>query len=77
MRGHAPTVAKRIVERAAAVTGKKMEYEYVEQNRAGDHICYISDLSKMRAHYPGWGITKTLDCLFEEIYMAQRNQTNN
>ena len=35
-----------------------MNYEYVDQNRAGDHICYISDLSKMKAHYPGWDITK-------------------
>ena len=64
-------------ERAAALTGKKMEYEYVEQNRAGDHICYISDLTKLRAHYPGWDITKTLDSVFEEIYLAQRNGSKN
>jgi CDP-paratose 2-epimerase len=37
-----------------------MNYEYVDQNRAGDHICYISDLSKMKAHYPGWDITKSM-----------------
>ena len=55
-------------ERAAALSGKKMNYEYVDQNRAGDHICYISDLSKMKAHYPGWDITKTLDDVFREIY---------
>src|SRR5215472_2068385 len=58
-------------ERAAAVTGTKMEYEYVEQNRAGDHICYISDLSKIRAHYPSWDIARTLEHVFEEIYNAQ------
>jgi CDP-paratose 2-epimerase len=57
-------------EHAAACSGKKMQYEYVDQNRAGDHICYISDLSKMKAHYPGWGITKTLDDVFREIYEA-------
>ena len=44
----------------AAVSGKKMLYEYVDKNREGDHICYISNLKKMTAHYPGWGITKTL-----------------
>jgi CDP-paratose 2-epimerase len=55
-------------ERAAALSGKKMNYEYVDQNRAGDHICYISDLAKMKAHYPGWDITKTLDDVFREIY---------
>jgi CDP-paratose 2-epimerase len=58
-------------EHAAALSGNKMNYEYVEQNRAGDHICYISDLSKMKAHYPGWDITKSLEDVFEEIYRAQ------
>jgi CDP-paratose 2-epimerase len=60
-------------DRIAALSGKKMQYEYVDQNRAGDHICYISDLTKMKAHYPGWGITKTLDSVFEEIYQARQN----
>jgi len=57
------------------LTGKPMRYEYVDRNREGDHICYISDLSKMKAHYPGWDITKTLDDIFEEIVDAwQRHQ---
>ena len=43
-----------------------MQTEYVDQNRAGDHICYISDLSKMKAHYPGWTITKSLADIFGE-----------
>jgi CDP-paratose 2-epimerase len=55
-------------DRIASLSGKKMEYEYLEQNREGDHICYISDLRKMRAHYPTWGITKTLENIFEEIF---------
>jgi len=58
-------------DRAAALSGKKMHYEYVDQPRAGDHICYLSDLSKMRAHYPGWSLTKSLDDVFSEIYQAQ------
>lgn len=41
-------------------TGKKQKFTYVEQNRAGDHICYISDLRKMREHYPKWEISKSL-----------------
>src|SRR5580658_4768176 len=56
-------------DRAAELSGKKMNYEYVDQNRAGDHICYISDLAKMKAHYPGWDITKSLDDVFREIYL--------
>lgn len=57
-------------ERIAALSGKPMQWEYVDKNRAGDHICYISDLSKMKAHYPSWDITKTLDDVFEEIHRA-------
>jgi CDP-paratose 2-epimerase len=54
--------------RAESVSGKKMRYDYVDKNREGDHICYISDLTKMKTHYPGWEITKSLDAIFEEIY---------
>lgn len=57
-------------DRATALSGRRMNYEYIEQNRVGDHICYISDLSKMKAHYPCWDITKTLDDVFREIYEA-------
>ncbi|MBS0169868.1 MAG: NAD-dependent epimerase/dehydratase family protein [Nitrospira sp.] len=52
----------------AAVSGKKMLYEYVDKNREGDHICYISNLKKMTTHYPGWSITKTLQHIFAEIH---------
>ena len=61
-------------DRAAALSGKKMHYEYVDQNRAGDHICYISDLTKMRTHCPGWDITKSLDDVFSEIYQATKEK---
>ena len=44
-----------------------MRYEYVNKNREGDHICYISDLSKMQEHYPKWDISKTLSDIFREI----------
>jgi CDP-paratose 2-epimerase len=50
------------------ISGKEMLYDYVDQNRKGDHICYISDLSKMKAHYPRWDITKNLKATFIEIY---------
>jgi CDP-paratose 2-epimerase len=53
-----------------SISGKSMQHEYVDQNRAGDHICYISNLEKMKAHYPGWGITKDLRTTFAEIHQA-------
>jgi CDP-paratose 2-epimerase len=55
-------------ELAAAVSGKKMVWDYVDKNREGDHICYISDLSKIQTHYPEWSLTKTLANIFEEIH---------
>jgi CDP-paratose 2-epimerase len=50
-----------------SLTGKPQKYTYLEQNRIGDHICYYSDLRKMMSHYPGWGITRSLNDVFREI----------
>jgi len=49
------------------LTGRKQIYSYVDQHRAGDHICYISDLRKMRSHYPRWDLTKSLAETMREI----------
>ena len=53
--------------RVEKLSGKPMKWEYVDKAREGDHICYISNLAKMRQHYPGWDITKNLDTIFSEI----------
>jgi CDP-paratose 2-epimerase len=50
------------------ISGKPMNFKYVDQNRIGDHICYYSDLRKMKAHYPNWNITKSLEDVFIDIY---------
>ncbi|MCG8527275.1 MAG: NAD-dependent epimerase/dehydratase family protein, partial [Opitutales bacterium] len=52
---------------AEDITGKEQKYQYVDDNRIGDHICYYSDLRKMKEHYPEWDITKPLKTIFEEI----------
>jgi CDP-paratose 2-epimerase len=59
----------------AEISGKPMQYEYIDQNRKGDHICYISDLSKMRAHYPNWDIQKNLATTLLEIYQSWINRS--
>ena len=51
-----------------------MKWRYVDENRAGDHICYYSDLRKMKAHYPAWDITCPLDQIFEEIAASWRGR---
>jgi CDP-paratose 2-epimerase len=55
---------------AGEISGKPMKYEYLEAARLGDHICYISDLRKMKAHYPQWDITKDLRTTLTEIHDA-------
>jgi CDP-paratose 2-epimerase len=42
-------------------SGKTQMFEYVDENHIGDHICYFSDLSKMRDHYPQWPISISLE----------------
>ena len=51
--------------------GKDINFSYNDENRLGDHICYISDTSKFRAHYPNWKITKSLDNILDEMIEAE------
>lgn len=48
-------------------TNKTLKVEYVETSRVGDHICYISDLRRIRADYPNWSITRSLNQIFDEL----------
>jgi CDP-paratose 2-epimerase len=59
---------------AESYTGKPQVYTYVDENRIGDHICYYSDLRKMRTHYPGWDITHSLDSTIEQIVEAWKKR---
>ena len=54
-----------------AAMGHKLEYEYKDENRKGDHICYISDLTKLRAHFPQWKLEYDLPRIMDEI--VERN----
>lgn len=49
------------------LTGRKQDFVYVDENRIGDHICYYSDLSRMKADYPEWDITISLPTIFEQV----------
>jgi CDP-paratose 2-epimerase len=57
-------------ELTASFTGREQVYSYVDQNRIGDHICYYSDLRKMRQHYPNWDITISLEDTIQQIVEA-------
>lgn len=53
--------------------GYSLEYDYKDENRKGDHICYISDLTKIRSHFPEWELEYDLPKILEEI--VERNLT--
>lgn len=52
------------------VAGTRPSLTYSEQNRIGDHICYYSDLTKLKSHYPDWDQQYTLPKIVEEMVQA-------
>ena len=50
------------------ISGNKLSYSYTENNRIGDHIWYISDVSKFKRHFPEWDYTYGIDETLGEIY---------
>src|SRR5579864_9176180 len=62
------------IERIEQMSGKKLNWRYLDEARKGDHICYISNLGKFKRHYPTWKITRGLHTILEEIIASQRQQ---
>jgi CDP-paratose 2-epimerase len=59
---------------AEKFSGKAQDYLILENSRIGDHICYYSDLTKTRAHYPNWDISISLSSIVEEIVEAWKRR---
>jgi len=59
---------------AEKFSGKKQAFTYVDENRVGDHICYYSDLRKMRGHFPVWDISVSLEETIRQIVEAWRSR---
>ena len=55
------------VQLCEEITGRKMKTTYVETNRTGDHIWWVSDVSKFATHYPNWKLTRTVKDILLEI----------
>jgi CDP-paratose 2-epimerase len=55
------------IQTAGTRLGRPFRYEYVPQHRRGDHICYISNLRKLRDHYPSWSLTRDLPSIWDEL----------
>jgi CDP-paratose 2-epimerase len=65
-RGNSVSVVEAI-GRLERLCGQKLKTEYIDQARAGDHVCYISDVGAFRRDYPAWTITRSLDDIFAEL----------
>ena len=59
------------IDMVEQVSGKKLEWTYDDTNRMGDHICYISDLTKLKQHYPDWDIRVSLPAIIDEMVSAE------
>ena len=62
------------IELCEKITGNKMNYSYSEDNRIGDHIWYISDMGKFKAHYPGWTWKYNLEDILSQIYNEMKSR---
>ena len=60
--------------RVRELSGKAMQSEYSERAREGDHVCYVTDLAKFRAHHPGWTITRSLDAILRDLVDGWRRR---
>ncbi|MEW6407084.1 MAG: NAD-dependent epimerase/dehydratase family protein [Patescibacteria group bacterium] len=59
------------------ITKRKLNYEIIEKNRIGDHIWWISDVSKFKSHYPKWNYKYNIEDILREIYTNQKEVLKN
>jgi CDP-paratose 2-epimerase len=55
------------------IAGRELSWKYVEENRVGDHIWWVSDLSLFQQHYPDWKLEYGVREILVEIYEANRS----
>jgi len=54
----------------ASITGEELNYTYADENRRGDHIWWISDVSQFKADYPGWALRFDVPQILQQLYEA-------
>src|SRR5690606_37913435 len=56
------------------LVGRRITWSLAEDARVGDHMCYISDMRKFRAHYPEWELTRGINDILREMVAAERER---
>jgi CDP-paratose 2-epimerase len=62
------------IELCENISGHKLNWKYVDENRIGDHIWWIGDLARFQSHYPGWKLEYDVPRILEEIYELNRER---
>jgi CDP-paratose 2-epimerase len=57
------------IQECEAIAEKKLDWTYMETNRIGDHIWWISDVSRFKEHYPDWQLTYQVKDILKEIFV--------
>jgi CDP-paratose 2-epimerase len=55
------------------ISGRPLEWDYLEENRKGDHIWYISDVSRFKGHFPEWQIRYNVETILRDIYESNED----
>ena len=69
-RGNSASIIE-CIDKIERLLGRKISHTYIDQARKGDHICYISDVTRFRTHYPNWRLEWPLDRILEKMAMSQ------
>lgn len=56
------------------IAGKKLNWNYSDTNRIGDHIWWIGDIQKFKSHYPGWKINYNIEDILQEIHETNKER---
>jgi len=67
---HANCSMLEAIELGEQISERKLDWSYVEDNRIGDHIWWISDVRKFQAHYPAWKFGYDVPTILQEIHHA-------
>jgi len=62
------------IDKIQEISGHEIQWTLGDDNRKGDHICYISDLSKLRRDYPGWDIRVSLDEILKQMIASEESK---
>jgi CDP-paratose 2-epimerase len=73
---HAKCSMLEAITMSEKITGRSFNWTYSEVNRVGDHIWWISDISKFEQHYPGWSLTRDINEIVEDVIEGQRERVD-